>query len=208
MANYEKNKPPERSSRGGNIYDRIFKENLSAILPVFLEKIVGLKDYRLENLPQIRQQSTTEREPDFLRVIYDDVSPEGRILHGEFQLQDEKDFDYRMLEYAVLLMRKYRKEVEQHVFFFSNKPPKRIKGHLQNRFIKYAYHIHFIGEVSYKLFLETNIPEVIIMGILANHQGLPSEKLIAIIISKLFEIEGDTLTTRKHLRQLPIVLPV
>ncbi|GIV32385.1 MAG: hypothetical protein KatS3mg030_687 [Saprospiraceae bacterium] len=202
MADYEKNKPPERSSRTGNIYDRIFKENLGAMLPVLLEKILGLKDYRLENLPQIRQQSTTEREPDFLRLIYDEVSPGGRILHGEFQLKDEADLDYRMLEYAVLLMRNYRMEVEQHVFFFSKKPPKRIKARIENRFIQFSYHLHYIGDISYRHFLDTNVPEAVIMSILANHQGLPAQKLIAMIIAKLFQLEGDTLATRKHLRQL------
>lgn len=91
----------------GNKYDKIIKENLKSLIPALLNKVLGLKVLRIEDLPAVKMQTTLEREPDFLQLVYDEVFPEGRIIHLEFESSNETNMERRMLAYLGMLYRKH-----------------------------------------------------------------------------------------------------
>lgn len=90
----------------GSQYDKIFKENIEAVIPGLMRKVLGITAVASEELPD-DVLHTKERKPDVLKKITDD---QGNIfvLHIEFQVSDEADMVYRMAEYFIMLERKYR----------------------------------------------------------------------------------------------------
>ena len=66
-----------------NQYDKIFKENIEAVIPSLMQNILNIHVANSEELPDDIQH-TKERKPDVLKKITDD---EGNIfvLHIEFQ---------------------------------------------------------------------------------------------------------------------------
>ena len=108
------------TKKEGNKYDKIIRENLMSLLPAIFNKVLGMKDYRIENLPKVKFQTTLEREPDFLKIVYDKKFPQGRILHVEFQGGNEQYMAARMLEYSAILYRKFRMPIEQHLIFMGS----------------------------------------------------------------------------------------
>jgi len=96
-------------------YDKIIKENLEVTLPVIIRELLGLDIVKSEELPDDIQH-TKERKPDSLKKVTDSAG-KTFILHLEFQIKDEKEMVYRMAEYSIMLLRKYRLPVQQYVVF-------------------------------------------------------------------------------------------
>ena len=133
----------------GNKYDKIIKENLLSLIPALLNKVLGLKKFRIEDLPMIKFQTTLEREPDFLKLVYDDTYPEGRIMHIEFESSNETHMDTRMLEYLSIIYRKLRKPIEQHLIFMGDKVST-MNNKIEFINLSYQFSIHNLSEISYK----------------------------------------------------------
>ena len=108
---------PSNNKQEGNQYDKIIKENILSLIPALLKRVLGFEDYQLEDLPVIKLQTTIEREPDFLKLLYDKRFPKGRILQIEFETGNETYMEMRMLEYCSIIYRKFKKPVEQHLIF-------------------------------------------------------------------------------------------
>ncbi len=47
-------------------YDKIFKENLDAVTPTFIKKVLHIDAIEIIDIP-VKLQRTKEREPDFLK---------------------------------------------------------------------------------------------------------------------------------------------
>ncbi len=188
----------------GNQYDKIIKENILSLIPALLKKVLGLKKFTMEDLPIIKLQTTLEREPDFLKLIYDVNFPEGRIMQLEFESSNETYMNMRMLEYCSIIYRKFRKPVEQHLIFLGNKPST-MKTTIKFLDLSYAFKIHNLSEISYKIFINSDQPEEVLLSILANRDDLQSEKIIQLILKRLIQLKGDTLATQKFIRQLEII---
>jgi len=184
----------------GNKYDKIIKENLKSLIPALLSKVLGLKIHRIEDLPAVKMQTTLEREPDFLHLVYDEAFPEGRIIHLEFESANETNMERRMLEYLGMLYRKYGLPIEQHLIFMGNSPST-MKRKIEFLDIKYEYHIHNLSEISYKKFIYSTVPEEVILSILANKEDLQPVALIRLILRRLVELKGDSLEGRRQRRR-------
>src|ERR1035437_9038344 len=105
----------KQSNKGGQAgqYDKIIKENLEITLPVIIRDILGLDIVQSEELPDDIQH-TKERKPDALKKVTD-ATGHTYVLQVEFQIADEKEMVYRMVEYCGMLMRKYQLPVKQYV---------------------------------------------------------------------------------------------
>ena len=188
----------------GNQYDKIIKENILNLIPALLKRVVGLETFRVEDLPIIKLQTTLEREPDFLKLIYDANFKEGRIMQLEFESGNESYMAMRMLEYCGIIHRKFRKPVEQHLIFLGSKPSS-MKTKIEFLGLSYEFKIHNLSEISYKTFINSNQPEEVILSILANKDDLSSEEIIQLILKRLVHLRGDSLATRKFIKQLEII---
>ena len=188
----------------GNQYDKIIKENILSLIPALLKRVVGLKAFRVADLPVIKLQTTLEREPDFLKLVYDDNFPEGRIMQLEFESGNETYMNMRMLEYCSIIYRKFKKPVEQHLIFLGEKPSS-MKSTINFLGLSYAFKIHNLSEISYTIFINSNEPEEVILSILANRDDLSTIQIIKLILRRLVQLKGDSLATQKFIKQLEII---
>ncbi len=195
---------PSKNKQEGNQYDKIIKENILSLIPALLKRVLGIENYRLEDLPIIKLQTTIEREPDFLKLIYDKEFPKGRILQIEFERGNETYMEMRMLEYCSIIYRKFKKPVEQHLIFMGSQPST-MKTKIEFLGLSYKYKCHNLCEISYKKFIDSKHPEEVILSILANKDDLQAEEIIRLILKKLVYLKGDSIATRKFIKQLEII---
>ena len=69
-----------------NEYDKIFKENIEAIILPIADRLLGIHLEQLEEIPG-DLQITLERKPDFTKKALD-KNKQPFILHLEFQVDD------------------------------------------------------------------------------------------------------------------------
>ncbi len=190
--------PPIRLRRG----NKIFRENLEAIVPTLMENVLGIRAVRMEDLPD-ELQHTKERKPDVLRRVTN-AGGETFVLHLEFQLADDPDMVYRMADYCVMLVRKYRLEVRQYVVFLGEQPPQ-MPTRLVSRRLQYEFDLIAFNQLDYGLFLSASDPEAIMLGVLANFGQLPPAQAALTLLRRVEETSTDGLTLQKHLAQLRIL---
>ena len=77
-------------------YDKIFRENIEAIIPELMQNVLGINAVELGEFPDDIQH-TKERKPDVLKKITDDQG-DTYTLQIEFQVADEPEMVYRMAE--------------------------------------------------------------------------------------------------------------
>ncbi|PWG77925.1 Rpn family recombination-promoting nuclease/putative transposase, partial [Pararcticibacter amylolyticus] len=158
--------PDNNPNRGqGNQYDKILKENLEVTLPVIIREVLGIEVAEIEELPDDIQH-TKERKPDVLKKITT-VNGETFILQIEFQVKSEEELVYRMAEYSIMLMRKYKLPVRQYVIFLRKRRPSMAVS-IDTEHLKFSYPLLLISEMNYRLFLNSENPEVKMLAILAD----------------------------------------
>lgn len=190
-----------QSKQQANQYDKIIKENLELTLPVIVREVLGLDIVKSEELPDDIQH-TKERKPDALKKVTDS---EGNtyVLHVEFQVKNERDIVFRMVEYCGMLMRKYRLPVKQYVIFLGDKQP-RMPTSLDTERLRFSFDLIPLFNASYKLFLKSDNPEVKMLGLLGNFEPNDSYTVIKEIIEDIkFQTEGDFAESR-YFKQLRI----
>ncbi|RZL99188.1 MAG: hypothetical protein EOO88_59870, partial [Pedobacter sp.] len=186
------------------MYDKILKENIDAVIPALMQKLLRIDAVRTENLPG-QLQHTKEREPDALKLVIDRTG-QTFILHIEFQVKDEPQMVFRMADYAVMLGREYETvdDFRQYVIHLGSKKPtmkitKRIGKNL------FEYDLLWIRDVDYTQFVRAESPGEVLMGILADFGQTPKEQVIVEIITRLERTIPDDLTLGKHLNQLRVL---
>ena len=148
-----------------NQYDKILHENLAVTLPVIIREVLGLDIIASEDLPD-GVQHTKERIPDVLRKVTDALG-NVYVLHIEFQVKNDRDMVYRMAEYSVMLLRKYRLPVRQYVIYLGDGKVSMPTAFHEERHV-FSYQLIAISGVDYELFLKSDNPEVRMLAILGD----------------------------------------
>jgi hypothetical protein len=148
-----------------NDYDKILKENITALLLPLSEKYLNIRIARTEELKD-KLQTTIEKEPDFIRIV-DTTEGERFILHLEFQTQDEEGMVYRMQEYYGLLRRKYGMPVRQFVIYLGKKASG-MQTTLATEEIYTGFNLRSLRDYPYESLLDTQVPEEIVLTILSD----------------------------------------
>ncbi|MCX2453392.1 Rpn family recombination-promoting nuclease/putative transposase [Pedobacter sp. PLR] len=91
--------------RQGNLYDKVFKENMDANLDGIVAQVLSMKITRSEEISDDLQQ-TKERKADLLKKVQDE-NGQVFILHIEYQRQNDQNMAYRMAEYCIMLQVKH-----------------------------------------------------------------------------------------------------
>ena len=192
----------KKDRKQANQYDKIFKENIEAVIPSLMQNVLGITPVLMEELPD-DVQHTKERKPDVLKKITDSQG-DTYVLQIEFQVANEADMMYRMLEYYAMLGRKYRLPIRQYVIFLG-KSKLKMATELQSTSLSFSYNLLEIKAIDYNLFLKSNKPEEIVLAVLANFNKEMPEKALRQIIHRLEEtIEGD-LALKRYFKQLRIL---
>jgi hypothetical protein len=199
MRNMEK--PLNKRKIQAKQYDKILKENIEAVIPSLMEKVLGLSSVETIIIKE-KIQHTKEREADALRIITDNQDNKF-ILHLEFQVSDEAMIN-RMGEYYFMLKRDYNLPIKQFVIFLGSEPPK-MKSSMNEDGNYFEFQLISISQQDYHKFLKSNRPEEIIFGILSNFGQEDQEKAILEILTKIEETSTDTTAFKRYFQQLRIL---
>ena len=99
-----------KNNQQGNVYDKIFRENMEAALPGIIACLLNLDIINSIELPDDIQH-TKERKPDLLKRVTD-TKGKTFVLHVEYQAKSDPEMPYRMAEYSIMLQRKYKLPVK------------------------------------------------------------------------------------------------
>ena len=183
-------------------YDRIIKENIEAIFLPLLGKILDLS---IKSTSEIKDKlsGTIEREPDFLKRIIDH-NDEAFILHLEFQTMDDPEMVYRMAEYKALLQRRYKTPVKQFVIYLGMGRSSMQTTLPASEQIT-GFDLRNIHDLSADSILTSEVPEEIILAVLADFGDAQAEEVIKRIVNKLQQAATDETTLRRAVKQLLIL---
>lgn len=185
-----------------NQYDKIFRENIEAVIPSLMQNVLGITAIESEELPDDIQH-TKERKPDVLKKITD-IQGNTFVLQVEFQVADESEMIYRMAEYYVMLERKYKLPVAQFVIFLGQSKPKMLT-HLDSKRMKFDFSLISFADLDYQLFLKSKQPEEIVLGVLADFKGESTEKVLEQIIQRIDETTNGDFALKRYFKQLRVL---
>lgn len=197
-----KKKKRQPNGQQSSQYDKIFKENLEAVISSIMQNILEITAVSVEELPDDIQH-TKERKPDVLKKVTDNQG-DTFVLQIEFQVANDDEMVHRMLDYKAMLIRKYRLPIYQYVIFLGKGQPK-METHLTDVGLTFEYNLLAINSVDYKIFLKSNRPEEIVLSVLANFGQETSESALKDIISRLEETTSGDLALKRYFKQLRIL---
>jgi len=182
-------------------YDKIIRENLEITLPVIIRDVLGLDIAESEELPDDIQH-TKERKPDSLKRVTD-AQGKTYILHVKFQVKDEIEMVYRMAEYSIMLMRKYKLPVKQYLIFLKDiKPAMPVMIDTDNH--KYSFSLIRIADANYRLFMKADNPEVKMLAILANFGKEENYAAVKSIVDGIKVFTKSDFAESRYFKQLRI----
>ncbi len=183
-------------------YDKIFKENIEAVIPNLMQNVLGITAVESEELPDDLQH-TKERKPDVLKKITD-TAGNTYVLQIEFQVADEPKMVYRMAEYYIMLERKYELPVRQFVLFLGSAKPQ-MATRLDSLSLQYGFSLISFSDLDYQLFLRSSRPEEVVLGILANFQDNQPASALRQIIRRIEETTVGDLALKRYFNQLRVL---
>ncbi|MCU0355797.1 MAG: hypothetical protein MUD08_19000 [Cytophagales bacterium] len=192
-----------KAKNEANRYDKIFKENLEAVTMTLIEKVLNIEVSHAERL-QADLPKTLERKPDQLLKITDRVG-DIFLLHIEFQLADEMDMAERMLEYWILLRRKYKLSVRQYVLFLAESPPQ-MAPFLQADLTSHAFRLIPLAQVNADVFLSSNRADEVVFAVLADIGEQNPQEAARRLVERIAATSPDRLVFEKHLQQLRVLV--
>lgn len=184
-------------------YDKIIKENMNGAMPDLLTGVLGIRAARAEDLAE-RIQHTKERIPDQLKKVTDDTG-DTFVLHVEWQLKNDTEMIDRMLEYRAMLRRKYRISIRQYVLFMG-KTASTMVNRIEEKDLKFFYHLIDLYKIDYKIFLASEKPEQKILAVLGNFCKEAPEAVLRKIIEGIKSKARGSLAEQRYLNQLRILV--
>lgn len=189
-------------SKQASQYDKIFKENIEAVIPGLMQTVLGIRAVATEELPD-DVQHTKERKPDVLKKVTDEQGATF-VLHLEFQVADEPEMVYRMADYYIMLARKYELPVEQYVIYLGAAKPQ-MPTQIVSNWMKYTFRLISFAELDYHIFLRSSRPEEIVLGVLADFKGNSPEKALEQIIRRIEETTTGDFPLKRYVQQLRVL---
>ena len=196
------NKKGKQRTRQVNQYDKIFRENIEAALPGLIRNLLGIQAVYTEELPDDIQH-TKERKPDVLKKVTD-KNGETFVLHIEFQVKDEQEVVFRMAEYFIMLLRRYKLPVQQYVIYIGAGNPT-MTDKIRSASMNFKYQLIALSAVDYHLLLRSNNPEEKMLAILADFGGNDPRRVIEDIVNQVITASSGNFSKLRHIRQLRIL---
>jgi predicted transposase YdaD len=186
-----------------NDYDKIFKENFDAIYLSFSKRFIDANFEKAEELGTDIQR-TKEKKTDFLRKMLYASPSKNFILHAEIQTKDDPNMIYRMMEYHAMLLSKYKISVIQLVFYFG-KGISKMQNVYKDANNYFRYELISIQQFSYRIFLESERPEELILAILADFENCTAEQIADLIFARAKVIVNETFGIEKFVNQIEVI---
>jgi len=186
----------------GNRYDKVFRENMESSLPGLLKYLLNIHWVSRERLPE-NIQFTKEREADMLCKV-EDENGHRFLLHIEYQVENSRDMVFRMAEYSIMMLRKYRLPVIQHVLYLGADKAT-MPTTINEEHHKFRYNLLDIKEVDYRIFLKLTRPEEKLWAILGNFDKEQPDIALRKIVEEVYAAADDELSRGRYAKQLSIL---
>ena len=175
---------------------------MEVALPGLIRKLLYIDAEAMEELPDDIQH-TKERKPDVLKKIAD-KNGETFVLHIEFQRTDEKEMAYRMAEYHIMLLRKYRLPVRQYVIYLGEEAPHRMSDHIDSGKMHFSYQLIPLSAIDYRILLNADNPEEKILAVLGNFERKDLQQVVGTIVKDVVSTSESEFSTLRYMKQLQI----
>jgi len=183
-------------------YDKIIKENLEKVVLQLIRKTTNLEPIKGEvEYPELHY--TIEREADFVEKITTQDN-QTLVFHIEFQTANDKTIADRMFVYAGLIYKIYRLPLRQIVFYIGNDPVN-MPSKLSMPTFEYNFELIDLQSISYKEFINSSIPEEVLLAILCNFEQVQAEMVVEEIFIKLRMLQESNLNFQRSVRQLDML---
>lgn len=186
----------------GNLYDKIFKEDAEAIFLPLVERRLGVKIKSFKPY-KAKLQTTLEREMDF---FYEVETEDGDkfLLHLEFQTEDEHDMVYRKAEYHGIALSIKKMEIRHIVIYLGiNKPT--MPTRLPEKEVYRGFDLIDVHSFDYEQFLQSQVPDVIILAVLADYPREKAESILRLIVRQLKVVCQNQSELSKYIKQLVVL---
>ena len=111
----------------------------------------------------------------------------------------------RMQHYHSLLRQKYQLPVRQFVVYIGRSPIRYMRHRLEEAEIFNGFVLSDLRAYDYRQLLVSEIPEEILLAILANYPQAKAVQVIEQIIWRLREVSNSELTLQKYIKQLTVL---
>jgi hypothetical protein len=187
-----------------NNYDRIFKENIDSLLLPLLKKLLGLNPPNLAPI-DAKMQVTQEGEMDHIRRVVHDDPQQDYGLQIEFHVKDE-DLRKRNLFHYALFHHITSLPLRQIVIYGGiGKPLHILKDRLQLSGLELQFEVIVLHQIPKEVFLESDIPEEVVLAILCHFGEDQPESVIRQILQHLKKILRRSDQIKKYQKQLLIL---
>lgn len=187
-----------------NNYDRIFKENIESLLLPLLKKILGLNPPKLEPI-DAKMQVTQEAEMDNIRRVVHDKPELDYGLQIEFHVTDE-DLRRRNLLHYALFHNITGLPLRQIVIYGGIGKPNHIhQNQLSLNGLRLDFEVIVLKQIPKEQFLNSTIPEEIVLAILCDFGEDHPEQVIRQILQNLQGILRKSSRIKKYQKQLLIL---
>ncbi|TKC63961.1 hypothetical protein FBD94_06355 [Pedobacter hiemivivus] len=187
----------------GNMYDKLFKENIQQNLSGIVKHVLSLDVTTIEVLNE-DVQYTKERKTDLLTKVID-KNGNTYLLHVEYQTNNYRNMHYRMAEYSIMLQRKYKLPVKQFVIYIG--PGKaNMPTVIDTKDHKFRYTMTSLSAVDYRLFLKSDAIEEKMLAVLGNIDPQDSVFVLEEIVKAIKYNVASGLSTDRYLQQLHVLV--
>ena len=186
----------------GNGYDKIIKENLEQLFRPLIEERLGVKF--LESVPlKDKMQTTIEVEMD---SFYDIVPESGEpfILHLEFESGDNAKMVYRVSEYHGIALKEREREIKHIVIYLGLEPPQ-MRTTLKPEEVFTGFDLLNVHDLDTEELLSSQVPEVVLLAILANYPPENAEKILHRVLENLKKLTPDEHQLRQYVKQVLVL---
>lgn len=187
-----------------NNYDRVFKENIESLLLPLLRKILGLVPPKLVPV-DAKLQVTQEAEMDHIRRVVHEDSNQDYGLQIEFHVTDEDLRKRNLLHYA-LFHNITDLPLRQIVIYGGMGVPNKIHlNALELKGLALSYEVIILRDIPKDVFLESQIPEEVILAILCDFGEMKPEQVVRQILLNLRKILRRSSRIKKYQKQLLVL---
>ena len=186
----------------GNLYDKIFKEDAEAIFLPLVERSLGIQ-IKIFKPYKAKLQTTLEREMDFFYEVETEDGDEF-LLHIEFQTENESDMLYRKAEYHGIALNLKRMEIRHIVIYLGTSTPN-MPTKLPEEQVYRGFDLINIHAFNHAELLSSQVPDVIILAILADYPPEKAESILRMIMRQLKLVCKNKSELSKYIKQLVVL---
>ncbi len=192
----------KKSKDGGNVYDRIFRENSEGLFIPITELELDFKIKHYKVLPD-KITRTVQREVDFL---YEVELEDGTqlLLHLEFQTKNDKNMVYRVGFYHGMVSHKYQKPI-RHVVVYLGERKATMRTQLHQDEVYTGFDLINVRDMNTDVLLSSQVPEVILLAFLSDVEPEKREAVLRLVIQQLKKYSDSKSELSRYLEQLTIL---